>query len=73
MSEDMESENEKLLTPEEAADYLKVNISTVYRYFSEEKNPLPHYKIKGIVRIKKSELDEWINKHFEKEAVNIIE
>ncbi len=58
----MESEIEKLLTIKEVAETLQVNESTIYRYMADEVNPLPTVKIKGITRIKKSELDAWIEK-----------
>ena len=62
MSESMENETDKLLTIKEVAELLQVNESTIYRYMSDEENPLPSYKVKGITRIKKSELDAWIEK-----------
>ena len=59
----MQETEDILFTPEEAADYLKVSMATIYRYINpaETPNPLPSYKVsKGVVRIKKSELDKWI-------------
>ncbi len=59
----MQEPEEILLTPEEAAGYLKVSLATIYRYMnpSETVIPLPSYKVsKGVLRIKKSELDKWI-------------
>lgn len=50
------------LTPEEAAEYLNVSVTTIYRYIEQEVNPLPSYKISSKnIRITLSELDEWIN------------
>jgi len=51
----------KLLTPEEAAKYLRVSLSTIYRYLTKNQNPLPSKKInKNVVRIDLSELHEWL-------------
>lgn len=59
-------EEKKNMTPEDVAQYLGVNISTIYRYLTQTINPLPSYKItrKNII-IKKEELDSWINGFFQ--------
>jgi len=53
------------MTPEEAADYLKVHVSTIYRYLELQENPLPSYKISSKnIRIKKEEFVKWIETKF---------
>ena len=60
-------DEEIYLTPEEVADYLKVHISTIYRYLELPENPLPSYKVSSKnIRIKKSELVSWIDGYFQK-------
>lgn len=59
-----EEKNIIWLTPEEAAEYLKVSLSTIYRYVNDKENPLPSYKIsRNKIRISKSEIDEWIKQN----------
>lgn len=59
-------EEKKYLSPEEAALYLGVHTSTIYRYVGQLKNPLPSYKIsrKNIV-IKKEDIDSWVDGYFQ--------
>jgi len=65
MKEDIQKE--VLFTPEEAAEYLKISLATIYRYLNQEENPLPSYKIsRGVIRIKKDELMSWIENYFQK-------
>ena len=52
-------EEQLILLPELIA-YLKVSKWTVYRWIREK--DLPVYKIGGLNRFKKSEIDEWIMK-----------
>lgn len=49
---------------EQVAAYLKVSLSTVYRYINSKENPLPSFKIttKNIL-VKKAELDAWIENY----------
>jgi len=58
----MNEQNETIwLTPEEAAELIKVSLSTIYRYIGDKENALPSYKIsRNKVRISKTELDEWV-------------
>ncbi|MDA2926034.1 helix-turn-helix domain-containing protein [Acidobacteria bacterium AH-259-G07] len=51
---------EEILTAEEAALYLRVALSTLYRYMQEGK--IPCFKVGNNWRFKKSVLDEWIQK-----------
>lgn len=49
---------------EQVAAYLKVSISTVYRYINSKENPLPSFKVtsKNIL-VKKAELDAWLENY----------
>jgi excisionase family DNA binding protein len=52
---------EELLTPEEVSKYLKIKLSTVFRYASEQ--VLPAYKMRGrLLRFKKSDIENWLEK-----------
>jgi len=57
---------EELLTLEEVADILKVRVRTVKTYIQEEKLPAVKLSYK-VVRVKKTELDDYINKKGEGE------
>lgn len=53
----------EMFTPDEAADFLKVHVSTIYRYMEQE-NALPSYKIsRNNIRIDKDELLLWVKAH----------
>ena len=45
------------LTPKEVAEYLKVDIMTIYRLAKEGK--IPASKVGHLWRFKKTEIDEW--------------
>lgn len=47
----------KWLTQEEAADYLGVSIPTIKNYRSKG---LPFYKVGSLVRLKREEIDAWV-------------
>ncbi len=50
-----------LLTVPQAAEYLQVHVKTLYKWINE--NRIPHYRIGGGgIRLKKVEIDEWIEK-----------
>lgn len=67
----MQDQQEDLLTPEEAAEYLKITINTIYKYLDLPENPLPSYKISGkTIRIKKDELLNWVASYFRKPGDN---
>ena len=64
-------QEEDLLTPEEAAEYLSITMSTIYRYLNLPENPLPSYKISSKnIRIKKGELVSWVESYFKKPGDN---
>ena len=53
--------SEKMLTSEQAAEYLGVSMVTIGRYLNLRKNALPSYRFSNrIVRIKKVDLDKWV-------------
>ncbi len=52
------------MTVDEAADYLKVDRSTIYNYINNTTNPMPCYKIsRNNIRIRKDELDRWVENY----------
>ncbi|MCK5215157.1 MAG: helix-turn-helix domain-containing protein [Candidatus Omnitrophica bacterium] len=52
---------EILLTVEQVADYIQISKWTIYRWIKEKNMPV--YKMGGVSRFKKSEIDEWIMNH----------
>ena len=52
---------EKLLTAEQVARYLKVDKFTVYRLVAQKK--IPAFKVGNQWRFKKNLLDEWLDKN----------
>lgn len=64
----MSENTPEFLSPDEAAELLKVHVNTIYVYLNLEENPLPSYKISSKnIRIKKSELLVWIEEKFKTE------
>ncbi len=53
------AEDEELLTTEETASYLKVNIRTIYRLLRAHK--IPALRVGGQWRFRKGDVDEWLN------------
>lgn len=51
--------SDEILTIKEVADYLKVAEKTIYRLAGNKK--LPGFKVGGIWRFRKSEVDHWID------------
>lgn len=54
---------EEILTLEDVADYLKVTPRTIYRLAREGK--LPAFKLGGVWRFRRSELQSWIDKELD--------
>jgi excisionase family DNA binding protein len=55
-----------VLTPEEAANYLKVNVSFLYertrkRHTTRGGKPIPYRKMGKYLRFYKHELEQWLN------------
>ena len=65
MSED------KIMTLEEVADYLRVKPQTIYTWAQEKK--IPAAKLGKEWRFKKSIIDEWYLQHLDEKFNNIIE
>ena len=66
MSDDNNKKEEykEFLNLEEVAECLGVKISTVYTYIRSTENPLPSFQInKKTIRVKKSELDDWLENY----------
>jgi len=52
--------NDKLLTVQEIAEYLGVQVSTIYQWTHQEF--IPHVKLGKLVRFKIDTVDKWIKK-----------
>ncbi len=52
--------DEKYLNINQVADFLGVSVATIRKYRSEKS--IPFHKVNGLLRFKKSEIDEWINR-----------
>jgi excisionase family DNA binding protein len=46
--------HDELMTPQEAADYLKIDHSTVHRFI--KKNKIPAVRLDKVIRVRKSDL-----------------
>lgn len=62
---------EEILTLEDVADYLKVTPRTIYRLAREGK--LPAFKLGGVWRFRRSELQSWIDKELDHRSRSIPE
>ena len=52
---------EVYMTVKEIAAYLRLNVQTVYRKVGEKgSDALPHVRIGGAIRFKKSDVDNWM-------------
>jgi PTS system nitrogen regulatory IIA component len=51
--------DERLMSVQETAEYLNVNISTVYMW--SQKGQMPAMKIGKMWRYRRSEIDAWLN------------
>lgn len=56
--------SERLLTVPELAEYLAVPTSTIYQWRYLRKGP-PGFRIGRHVRYRRSDVDEWIQRHVE--------
>lgn len=54
----IQAESEHFLTAAEAAELLKLKLSTVYALTSERR--IPHYKRRGRLHFRRSELVDWL-------------
>ena len=57
-------ESDVYLTAKEMADYLKINVQTLYRKV-REKSPdaLPHIRVGGSIRFNKDAVDKWMREN----------
>jgi HSP20 family protein len=55
-----DDEKDRILTAEEAAEYLKMALSTLYRYMRT--GQVPCFKVGNQWRFKRSVLDQWIER-----------
>lgn len=62
---------EEILTLEEVADYLKVTPRTIYTLAREGK--LPAFKLGGVWRFRRSELQSWIDKKLDHRSRSVPE
>lgn len=51
---------EKLISPEEAADFLGVHVDTLSVWRSTKRYDIPFYKIGRLVKYKMSDLNKWV-------------
>lgn len=58
LSQRKDSEDDNIFTPETLAEYLKVDISWVYKQVSLK--TIPYFKSGKYVRFRKSHIDRWI-------------
>lgn len=59
-------ESGNLLTPQQAADYLNIKLSTIYSM--SMKKTVPVCKVGKLLRFRRQDLDKWIAEHIQ-EAV----
>lgn len=58
-------ENNGLLTPQQAADYLGIKLSTIYNLCM--KRQIPFCKIGRLNRFRRVDLEKWIESHIQGE------
>ncbi|MFN8482969.1 MAG: helix-turn-helix domain-containing protein [Anaerolineae bacterium] len=54
-------DSQEYLTPKEVAQLLKVHEETIRRYLRS--GELPAVKLRGVYRVKREDLDEFLKKH----------
>jgi len=60
------NESGGLLTPQQAADFLGIKVSTIYQMCMRRQ--IPFCKIGRLNRFRRSDLDRWINEHIQGES-----
>lgn len=58
---DSQTNQREIMTVNEAADYLRFSHHTLREKLAMRE--IPHYKVGGSIRLRKSDLDKWINKN----------
>jgi excisionase family DNA binding protein len=66
----MNSEEDKILTLEEVAEYLRLKPQTIYTWAQEKK--IPAAKLGKEWRFRKSVIDKWFNKHLDQKFDEFI-
>lgn len=64
-------ENDKIMTLEEVADYLRLTPQTIYSWAQEKK--IPAVKLGKEWRFKKSLIDKWFDAHLDEKFKNYID
>lgn len=58
----MAHDDAELWTVAEAAEYLRIPVSSVYKMTSgKSKTPIPHIKLGGRVRFRQRDIDAWLD------------
>ncbi|MGE5406267.1 MAG: helix-turn-helix domain-containing protein [Methanosarcina sp.] len=65
------SSNDKIMTIEEVADYLRLTPQTIYTWAQEKK--IPAVKLGKEWRFKKSLIDKWFNEHLDEKFRNYLD
>lgn len=58
---------DEILTVPQVAEYLKISKSKLYLLI--QRKELPHIKINRNVRVRRSDLEKWLNQRTEKQTV----
>jgi len=59
------TKQKEILNSEEAAEFLGININTLYEWVSQKK--IPHMKVGGLLKFKRGHLEKWLEKKLQKE------
>ncbi|MBP7791589.1 MAG: repressor LexA [Candidatus Goldbacteria bacterium] len=62
--------NEEIMTVEDVASYLKLDVRTIYRRLKA--NEIPAFKIGGQWRFKKQDIDLWIKKRYPENKQDVV-
>jgi excisionase family DNA binding protein len=64
-------DNDKIMTIEEVAEYLRLTPQTIYTWAQERK--IPAVKLGKEWRFKKSLIDKWFNDHLDQKFKNYLD
>jgi excisionase family DNA binding protein len=65
------SSNDKIMTLEEVAEYLRLTPQTIYTWAQEKK--IPAVKLGKEWRFKRSLIDKWFNEHLDEKFRNYLD
>jgi len=65
----LEDGQERYLTINEVSQYLNVKACTIYSWVKRDE--IPHYRLGKLLRFKKGDIDNWMERH--REGVNVVE